>query len=123
MLFLLSDYMVCSRDSCIYISLTPSAKVIGLKIHPGSLGVTGVKRSFSPKLLFLIQITWYVQGSCICISLDPSTKVIGLKIHPGSLGVTGVKRSFSPKTLFLQQITWYGHVTLAYLSARYPLPN
>ena len=29
------------------------------KIHPGSFGVTGVKRSFSPKLLFLLQITWY----------------------------------------------------------------
>ena len=55
-----SDYMVWSRDSCIYISLTPSTKVIGLKIHPGSLGVTGVKRSFSPKMLFLTQITWYV---------------------------------------------------------------
>ena len=55
----LSDYMVWSRDSCIYISLTPSTKVIGLKIHPGSLGVTGVKRSFSRKILFLFQITWY----------------------------------------------------------------
>ena len=54
-----SDNMVWSRDSCIYISLTPSIKVIGLKIHPGSLGVTGVKRSFSPKMLFLFQITWY----------------------------------------------------------------
>ena len=29
------------------------------KIHPGSFGVTGVKRSISPKLLFLLQITWY----------------------------------------------------------------
>ena len=58
-----SDYMVWSRDSCIYISLTPSTKVIGLKIHPGSLGVTGVKRSFSPKMLFLLQITWYGHGT------------------------------------------------------------
>ena len=29
------------------------------KIHLGSLGVTGVKRSFSQKTLFLQQITWY----------------------------------------------------------------
>ena len=58
-----SDYMVCSRDSCIYISLIPSTKVMGLEIHPGSLGVTGVKRSFSPKMLFLLQITWYGHGT------------------------------------------------------------
>ena len=31
------------------ISLTPSTKVIVLKINPGSFGVTGVKRSFSLK--------------------------------------------------------------------------
>ena len=30
---------------------------VGLEIQPGSLGVTGVKRSFSPKMLFLLQIT------------------------------------------------------------------
>ena len=29
----------------------------------GSLGVTGVKRSFSPKMLFLLQITWYGHGT------------------------------------------------------------
>ena len=34
---------------CICISLTPSTKVITLKIHPGSFWVTGVKRSFSLK--------------------------------------------------------------------------
>ena len=39
-------------------------KVIGrLEIQPGSFGVTGVKRSFSPKLLFLLQITWYGRGT------------------------------------------------------------
>ena len=61
------------------------------------------------------------RDSCIYISLTPSTKFVRLKVYPGSLGVTGVKKSFSLKTLFLQQITWYGHVTHAYLSARYPL--
>ena len=30
--------------SCICISLTLAIKVMGLKIHPGSFGVTGVKR-------------------------------------------------------------------------------
>ena len=34
---------------CICISLTPSTKVITLKIHPGSFWVRGVKRSFSLK--------------------------------------------------------------------------
>ena len=36
---------------------------MGLEIHPGSLGVTGVKRSFSPKMLFLLQITSYGHGT------------------------------------------------------------
>ena len=44
-------YMVWSCDSCIYNSLIPSTKVMGLKIHLGSFGVTGVKRSFSLKML------------------------------------------------------------------------
>ena len=44
-----TEYLILMRDLCICISLTPSTKVITLKIHPGSLGVTGVKRSFSPK--------------------------------------------------------------------------
>ena len=35
----------------------------GLRNSPGSLGVTGVKRSFSPKMLFLLQITWYGHGT------------------------------------------------------------
>ena len=30
---------------------------MGLKIHPGSFGVTGVKRLFSLKTLLLLQIT------------------------------------------------------------------
>ena len=54
-----TDYRVYSRDSCSCISLTPSTKVITLKNHPGSFGVTGVKRSFSPKMLLLLQITWH----------------------------------------------------------------
>ena len=43
--------------------------LLGLEIHLGSLGVTGVKRSFSPKMLFLLQITWFGPwDSCILIS-------------------------------------------------------
>ena len=34
-------------------------KINRFKIHPGSFGVTGVKRSLSPKMLFLLQSTWY----------------------------------------------------------------
>ena len=55
-----SDYMVWSYDLRIFISQIPSTKVMGLEIHLGSFGVTGVKRSFSPKTLFLLQITWEV---------------------------------------------------------------
>ena len=44
-----TECVALTCDLCICISLTPSTKVITLKIHPGSLGVTGVKRSFSPK--------------------------------------------------------------------------
>ena len=36
---------------------------MGLEIHPGSPGVTGVKSSFSPNMLFLLQITWYGHGT------------------------------------------------------------
>ena len=35
-----TDYMVWSRDSCICMSLTPSTKVMGLEIQPGSFEVT-----------------------------------------------------------------------------------
>ena len=51
------DYMVWSCDSSTSISYIPSTKVMGLEIQSGSFGVTGVKRSFSPKMLFLLQIT------------------------------------------------------------------
>ena len=46
-----SDYVALTRDLCICSSLTPSTKVMVLKINPGSFGVTGVKRSFSLKML------------------------------------------------------------------------
>ena len=52
-----TDDMPWSYDSCILISYIPYTKVIGLAIQSGSFGVTGVKRSFLPKMLFLPQIT------------------------------------------------------------------
>ena len=52
-----SDYVALTRDLYICNSLTPSTKVIRLKIHPGSFGVTGVKSSFSSKRHQLQQIT------------------------------------------------------------------
>ena len=36
---------------------------MGLEIQSGSFGVTGVKRSFSPKMLFLLHIAWYGHGT------------------------------------------------------------
>ena len=52
-----TEYLALTCDLCICISLTPSTKVITLKIHPGSLGVTGVKKSFSPKRHQVLQNT------------------------------------------------------------------
>ena len=95
-----TEYLALMRDLCICISLTPSTKVMVLKIHPGSFGVTGgqkvifTKKASSPSEY--VALTRYL---CTCISLINSTKVMVLKIHPGSFGVTGVKRSFSLKML------------------------
>ena len=117
-----TDYRVWSCDSCTCISLTPSTKVMGLKIHPGSFGVTGVKKViFTKNATSPTNYRVWSCDSCTYISLTPSTKVMGLKIHPGSFGVTGVKRSFSLKTLLLLQFTGYGHVTHVHASAWRPL--
>ena len=117
-----TDYRVWSCDSCTCISLTPSTKVMGLKIHPGSFGVTGVKKViFTKNATSPTNYRVWSCDSCTYISLTPSTKVMGLKIHPGSFGVTGVKRSFSLKTLLLLQFTGYGHVTHVHASAWPPL--
>ena len=117
-----TDYRVWSCDSCTCISLTPSTKVMGLKIHPGSFGVTGVKKViFTKNATSPTNYRVWSCDSCTYIRLTPSTKVMGLKIHPGSFGVTGVKRSFSLKTLLLLQFTGYGHVTHVHASAWPPL--
>ena len=46
-----SEYVAFTRDLRTCINLTPSTKVMVLKINPGSFGVTGVKRSLSLKML------------------------------------------------------------------------
>ena len=52
-----TKYLALMSDLCICINLTPSTKVMVLKIHQGSFGVTGVKRSFSPKRHQVLQNT------------------------------------------------------------------
>ena len=44
-----TDYVAWSRDSCTWISITPSQKVMVLKNHKGSIGVTEVKTLFLHK--------------------------------------------------------------------------
>ena len=44
-----TDYVAWSRDSCTWISITPSQKVMVLKNHKGSVGVTEVKTLFLHK--------------------------------------------------------------------------
>ena len=47
----LLNYIALTRDLYICYSLTLSTKVMGIENHQGSFGVTGVKRSFSLKML------------------------------------------------------------------------
>ena len=99
--FLLSFSQSASSSTCL-IGFLPNlvrskygwmaTKLMGLKTHPGSLRVTGVKKMILRKTLLLLQITWYgLVTNLSCNGLTLSTKVMGLKIHPGSFGVTGVK--------------------------------
>ena len=99
--FLLSFSQSASSSTCL-IGFLPNlvrskygwmaTKLMGLKTHPGSFGVTGVKKMILRKTLLLLQITWYgLVTNLSCNGLTLSTKVMGLKIHPGSFGVTGVK--------------------------------
>ena len=49
-----SNYAALTSGLYICYSLTPSTKVMGIENHPGSFGVMGVERSFSPKMLQLL---------------------------------------------------------------------
>ena len=73
-----TDYMVWSCDSCICISKILCIKVMGVKIHLGSFGFTGAKRSFSQKNAVTRPL--YIArpyDSNMYISLRPSTYVMG----------------------------------------------
>ena len=90
-----TDNIAVTRDLCICSSLTPSTKVMVVKIRPGSFGVTGVEKViFTKNATSSTDYVALTHDLCICTSLTPSTKVMVLKNCPGSIGVTGVKRSF-----------------------------
>ena len=81
-----TDDMPWSYDSCILISYIPSTKVIFLAIQSGSFGVTGVKRSFLPKMLFLPQITCHGHVTNVSWSaIYPLQKVWVYKFTQGHL--------------------------------------
>ena len=50
-------YIAYPCNSYIIISLSPSIYAMGSEVNIGSFGVTGVKRSFSPKRHQVLQIT------------------------------------------------------------------
>ena len=52
-------YIAGLRGSSILTNLRPSTKLIDSNFDLGPFGVTGVKSSFSPKMLLLIQYTLY----------------------------------------------------------------
>ena len=52
----------------------------GVKGHDG---VTGVKKVFSPKLLFFVQITWYDHVTHICSSARYPLQKLSVKKLPG----------------------------------------
>ena len=88
-----SDYVVLTRDLCICSSLTPSTNVMVLKNCPGSFGVTGVKSSFSLKMLFFVHFTLYNHKTHTCSSAwDPLPMLwchMTIWGHLGSLGSLG----------------------------------
>ena len=62
---------------------------MGLEIYPGSFGVTGVKRSFSPKMLFFLQISWHGHLTHAYASSRCPLSVIGQKVTWVNLGSQG----------------------------------
>ena len=92
-----TDYRVWSCDSCTCISLTPSTKVMGLKIHPGSFGVTGVKKViFTKNATSPTNYRVWSCDSCTYISLTPFYKSYGSKNSPGVIwGHRGQKVIFT----------------------------
>ena len=74
-------------------SLRPSTYVMGSKVNLGSFGVTGVKRSFSPKMLFLTDyMAWLCNSLNKYISLRPSIPFMGTRSTWGSLPPANIMR-------------------------------
>ena len=95
-----TDYMVWLCDSCIFINWIPSTKIIGLKIHPGSFGVTGVNTSFSPKMLFF-RVHGMVMRLMHIDQLDTLYKSYQIKNSSGvTWGHRGQKVIFTKKRYF-----------------------
>ena len=74
---------------------------MGLEIHPGSFGVTLVKRSFLPKMLFLLQIPCHGHGTHIYLSaIYPLQRLWVEKFSRGHLGSLESKGLFHQKCYF-----------------------
>ena len=57
-------YMVWPCNSYISVSLMTATKVMGLKLHPGSFGVTGVKKVNHVKNMKTAPISKLIMSSC-----------------------------------------------------------
>ena len=108
-IYLCLTFLGCFRDTlshvswsyslqCICISLTPSTKVITLKIHPGSFWVTGVKRSFSLKCRNSSMLHSMTIRLIHVYQLETLYLCYGVKMPIwGQLGSLGSKRSKTQK--------------------------
>ena len=79
-----SEYVALTCDLRTCISLTPSTKVLVLKIIRVDLGSQGSKCNFHLKASSPKEYVALTCDVCICNILTPSTKVMVLKINPGS---------------------------------------
>ena len=84
-----TDYVAWSRDSCTWIGITPSQKVMVLKNHKGSIGGhRGQNIVFTQNVLTPPIYSVYSYNLCKFCSLGPSTIVLGSEFNLGSRGVT-----------------------------------
>ena len=79
-----------TRDLYICYSLTPSTKVMGIENDHRSFGVTGVKRSFSLKMLQLVYVKLYDHKTHTCSSAKDPLPILWSQMsiwsHLGSQG-------------------------------------
>ena len=73
---------------------------MGLEIHPVSLGVTGVKSSFSPKCYFSFRLHRMTMGLMYIDQLDTLYKSYGSRNSPGvTWGHRGQKVIFTKNAI------------------------